>query len=59
MVVTVVVQIAVVMVVEDILESDQMDMVVVVVVAVEIEVEVGIGVEIDFVDHLHEVIIVV
>jgi hypothetical protein len=58
MVVTVVVQIAVVMVVEDILESDQMDMVVVV-VAVEIEVEVGIGVEIDFVDHLHEVIIVV
>jgi hypothetical protein len=58
MVVTVVVQVAVVMVVEDILESDQMDMVVVV-VAVEIEVEVGIGVEIDFVDHLHEVIIVV
>jgi len=57
MVVKVVVQVAVVMVVEDILESDQMDMVVVV-VAVEIEVEVGIGVEIDFVDHLHEVIIV-
>jgi len=54
----VVVQVAVVMVVEDILESDQMVMVVVV-VAVEIEVEVGIGVEFDFVDHLHEVIIVV
>jgi hypothetical protein len=38
----------VVMVVEDILEQNQMDMVVVVVV-----------VEVDFVDHLHEVIIVV
>ncbi len=43
----------VVMVVEDIREQGQMDMFVVVGVEVEIELEV------DFVDHLHEVIIAV